>query len=128
MKTQGRRRATEEPPVRTIMRLLLGPIVWAFHFSALYGFQSLACDKGVGAAGPRLLELDAIAIFSAAVTIVALSVLALTGFVPRHGHQSIGELQTFLEFTARFLILLSIAGILLVFTTALIIPACPSLR
>jgi len=128
MKTPGRPRATERPAIATILRLLAGPIVWALHFTALYGFQSLACDKRMGAPGAQLLDLDAVQVFSWAATIVALVVLALAGFAPRHSRQGDGELQDFVESTARFLILLSTAGILLVAATALVIPACPSLR
>jgi hypothetical protein len=128
MKTPGRPRATESPAVATILRLLAGPIVWALHFTAIYGFQSLACDRRVGLAGTQLLDLDAVELFSVAATIIAVVVLALAGFAPRHSRQGEGELQDFVESTARLLILLSTAGILLVAATALVIPACPSLR
>lgn len=36
----------------TALRILAGPLLWALHFAALYGFTALACARGGAAAIP----------------------------------------------------------------------------
>ncbi len=71
-----------------------GAIVWAIHFSILYGFAALACARGLGGAVPWV---------SLAATLAALGAVAVIAArnVPRRG-----------EFTAW--LALSVAGLALV--------------
>ena len=39
------------------LRISLGVILWALHFTVIYGFTALACARGFGAAAPWAVGL-----------------------------------------------------------------------
>ena len=43
---------TARPDWITMLRLSSGVIIWALHFTVIYGFTALACARGFGAAAP----------------------------------------------------------------------------
>lgn len=51
----------------------LGVLVWAAHFSVLYGFTALACARGFAPAIPWVTGLATLAALAAAVAIAAWS-------------------------------------------------------
>jgi len=42
---------------RTALRMALGPIAWAAHFLAIYGFTGIACARGFGGWVPAAIGL-----------------------------------------------------------------------
>lgn len=56
-------------------RLWVGPLVWAAHFLAIYGFTALACERNVAAG---LLGVGIVVWFIGAATLVAAAVLLVT--------------------------------------------------
>jgi hypothetical protein len=50
----------------TALRISSGPLVWALHFTALYGFTALACARGFTAAIPWVVGVSTVVLGSAA--------------------------------------------------------------
>lgn len=40
------------PDFTTMLRMTSGVMVWALHFTAIYGYTALACARGFGASAP----------------------------------------------------------------------------
>jgi hypothetical protein len=58
----------------TMLRMASGVMVWALHFTAIYGFTALACARGFGSAAPWVV---AVATLIAAVLVIVVIVLNL---------------------------------------------------
>ena len=55
----------------TMLRISSGVIVWALHFTAVYGYTALACARGFGATAPWVVgAATLVAALAAAVIIV----------------------------------------------------------
>jgi hypothetical protein len=116
----------------TIIYLLLGPIVWALHFTTVYFSQSLICAREFAIA-PRasIYSIEAIVV---AATLIALTVLVLIAFAQTRLAHMFGEHRAH-EGERRFqrrlmmaLVLLSAISITYVGTTVLFAHACATLR
>lgn len=110
----------------TIAFLLLGPIVWAVHFGALYGVQSVACAvaSSGGAARPWIIAFILVA------TIIALAVLGASLARPRH-FEALLHARTWPEHQLAFqrramrvLVILSVFAVAAPATALPIIDAC----
>lgn len=55
---------------RTALRLSAGPIAWALHFAAIYGFTGVACARGLPGAVPWAIGAATLAAGAACVAIV----------------------------------------------------------
>jgi hypothetical protein len=55
---------------RTALRLSAGPIAWALHFAAIYGFTGVACARGLAGAVPWAIGVATLAAGAACVAIV----------------------------------------------------------
>lgn len=55
----------------TALRILAGPLLWALHFAALYGFTALACARGFGAAVPWVVVAATLVAAAAAIAVIA---------------------------------------------------------
>ncbi len=58
-----------------------GAIVWAAHFTVLYGFTALACARGFSAAIPWVTGAATLAALGAAAVIIARSIPSRAHFV-----------------------------------------------
>ncbi len=110
------------PPVRQpaiILRLWVGPLVWAAHFLAIYGFTALACARNAG--------VSVVVWFILAVTLFAGAVLGVTiGLALRDGRFSpsltgLAEFLHGLTITIASLVMLALVWEAL---PALFIPVC----
>jgi hypothetical protein len=50
----------------TALRISAGPLLWALHFAALYGFTALACARGFAAAIPWVIAVSTVVLAAAA--------------------------------------------------------------
>ena len=65
-------------------RLWMGPLVWAAHFLAIYGFTALACERNVATEG--WFGIGIVTWFIAAATLAAVTALLVTiGVAVRDG-------------------------------------------
>lgn len=55
---------------RTALSLSAGPITWALHFAAIYGFTGVACARGLATAVPWAIGIATLAAGAACVAIV----------------------------------------------------------
>lgn len=86
--------ATEFFP--TALRIAAGAIVWALHFTVLYGFAALACARGFAGAVPWV---------SGAASVLALTAVAL---ILARSHPHRGEFESWLAFSIAALALVAI--------------------
>jgi hypothetical protein len=115
----------------TIVYVLLGPIVWAIHFGAIYFFQSLMCAREIAfdTVGNLDGQLMIVAATVAALAIVAAFVLAPERVAVAVKAASAGSDQrAFQTRLMRLLALLSAVGIAFAGWAAILIPSCPALR
>jgi len=52
------------------LRISLGVVLWALHFTVIYGFTALACARGFGSAAPWLVGVATAAAAAAAIAII----------------------------------------------------------
>ena len=52
------------------LRISLGVVLWAVHFTVIYGFTALACARGFGSAAPWLVGVATVAAGAAAIVII----------------------------------------------------------
>ena len=52
------------------LRIPLGIVVWALHFTLVYGFTALACARGFGAAAPWVVGAATLIAAAAALAII----------------------------------------------------------
>ena len=55
---------------RTALRLSAGPIAWAVHFAAVYGFTGVACARGLAGSVPWAIGLATLAAGAGCVALV----------------------------------------------------------
>ena len=59
-----------DPDYVTLLRMSSGVIVWALHFTAIYGFTALACARGFGASAPLVVGAATLVAAAAAIFII----------------------------------------------------------
>jgi hypothetical protein len=67
--------------MRRALWIASGVIVWALHFTALYGFTALACARGFPRALPWVIGAATLAAAALAVAIIALAYSKRRDFV-----------------------------------------------
>jgi hypothetical protein len=123
------REGAASPPhqklVGTILYLLLGPIVWAVHFTIIYSTHALLCERGL-AGGP----LDARLIIAVATGIgLVISIAAtLAGWRSRRANRDTQGVSAFQRDVMSLLALLATIGIAFGGATALFVTPCLLLR
>ncbi len=80
----------------TALRISAGAIVWAVHFTVLYGFAALACARGFAGAIPWVCGAASVLALAAVLLILALN-------LPRRG-----EFESWLAFSIAALALVGI--------------------
>jgi len=98
--------------------VLIGPILWALHFTALYMTHTLVCVS-LASEAPKLIPF--IIIFA---TILAAAPILLFLFWPRLLARWHGDSGAFLRATLKLLLVLSLIAILWGGITGFIVPAC----
>ncbi|CAI08698.1 hypothetical protein [Aromatoleum aromaticum] len=68
--------------VATSLRLSAGVIVWALHFSVIYGLTALACARGAPQAVPWVIGIATVVASGACVAIIARELGRGAGFEP----------------------------------------------
>jgi hypothetical protein len=113
------------PAASTIIYVLIGPIVWALHFFALYGPQSMLCARGLPEAVPPIV---AVATLAAAATLLfaiwrpgRLARLMRADGWPQAPQQ-------FLRHVMQALAVLSLFAVAAAAAVALFVPSCAALR
>jgi hypothetical protein len=53
------------------LRISLGVVLWALHFTLVYGFTALACARGFGASAPWFVLAATVVAAAAAIAIIA---------------------------------------------------------
>ena len=53
------------------LRISLGVVLWALHFTLIYGFTALACARGFGASAPWFVGGATVVAAAAAIAIIA---------------------------------------------------------
>jgi hypothetical protein len=100
-------------PISDLVGSLIGPIVWAAHFFALYGAETLIClDGGPGLGNMRL--------FAAAITAIAVGILLASIIWTRRSHGRVPALRNI----SNILSLISIGAIAATALPATIVPTC----
>jgi hypothetical protein len=117
--------------IRSIISLLLGPVIWTVHLATTYVVQSTLCAFGVSAGA--IAGIDPVFWTVAIATAMALAVLAAStwGLVPAMRRMQSAEERAatrFFERTALFLSLLAGIGILWSGVTVLVVHPCATLR
>jgi hypothetical protein len=98
--------------------MLLGPIVWALHLTAVYGAHALLCARGSAAAGVPVI---------AVATLAALAPLGVA-FAALWRAGEAESTQRFQRRVAVLLIVLSAVGIVWAGATVMFVAACAPLR
>lgn len=52
------------------LRISLGVVLWALHFTVIYGFTALACARGFGASAPWFVGGATVVAAAAAIAII----------------------------------------------------------
>ncbi len=52
------------------LRISLGVLVWALHFTAVYGFTAIACARGFGASAPWVVGAATVVAAAVAIGII----------------------------------------------------------
>lgn len=111
----------------TIFYILLGPLLWAAHFTLIYFMQSMLCAHQAAGGG-------AVPAVVGGATILFLAAAGAALAAPRRAQAAMGAAgwpaaeAGFHTTLMRLLALLSAAGILWAGLAALVIPDCPALR
>lgn len=102
---------------------LLGPLVWALHFGAIYLGHHLACETALR--GGRAIDLFVLAVTGVAALVLGFGVAAprITRRLMRLSDTS-HSIDTFMTAAMRVLSLLSLFGVLWAGAAALFVAAC----
>jgi len=115
---------------RTLLFLLIGPIVWGGHGVLMYASHTLLCALGLS--GGTLLGWEPMRAISAVATATALGMILVALFAPqpisRLLRMQAGVDWRFYRSSAAVLAVLSAAGIAWSGAMAFLIPACVPLR
>lgn len=98
--------------------VLVGPLLWALHFTALYLIHTLVCVSLAGEA-PALVP-----IIIAVATLLAAAPILLFLFWPRLLRRYHGDAGSFLRAILTLLLILSLAAVAWGGMSALLVPAC----
>ena len=116
----------------TILYLLLGPIIWAAHMTAIYFSQSMLCAHGL--ANSSVAGIDVVPGIVAAATIAALAILfaaillpGSTARIARAAGSPIAE-RTFHRRIMAALAILSAVGVAWAGLAVIFVQDCPPLR
>lgn len=111
-------RSSRESFVLVSIILLMGPLLWALHFAALYLIHTLVCVN-LASDAPTLVP-----IIIAVATLLAAAPILLFLFWPRLLSRYRGDAGSFLRATLTLLLVLSLGAIAWGGMSALLIPAC----
>jgi len=104
-----------------ILLLFAGPLVWAVHFVAIYGFAGVVCAR-TGAAQAQWLGIHLLAWGVCALGVAALAALATCfALAPRTAEP---DNRSFVRITSRGLLLLAGVAVLWETISVLMLPAC----
>jgi hypothetical protein len=109
------------PLARTMLTMLFGPIVWAVHFTLLYGTHTIVCAR---AATGEVATATALA-----ATVAALALLlagAVVAYRRREAMQHASPTARFCRDVMMLLTLLSACGVTWAGATALLVAPCPA--
>ena len=90
--------------------MAFAPLVWALHFTALYGVTAVACARGVSALIPGAIVIATVVAMAAMLAIVKLAHRARDHFI---------------RWISRSLAGLGVLAIVFEAVTVLLVPACP---
>ena len=77
----------EQKFISPMLFMLVGLLIWAAHFTVIYGFNALACARGFETAS--IGGLPAVPLGVIIVTLLALGCLAVTGYLAWNGRQPV---------------------------------------
>ena len=109
------------PLARTMLTMLFGPIVWAVHFTVLYGTHTIVCARATTGQAATITALTA--------TIAALVLLFAGGFAAYRRRAMTHDASVVARFrrdVMLLLTLLSACGVAWAGATALIVAPCPA--
>ncbi|RKE70633.1 hypothetical protein DFP91_2873 [Pseudorhodoplanes sinuspersici] len=109
--------AYTQPLLRTLLLVLIGPLVWATHLLIIYGATTIVCS--------RTLSETALPAIIVAASFIALTVLCATAIMSARTRAL--RSQPFLRRVSLTLSLLSVIGIFWAGSTVTILPACRSM-
>lgn len=105
----------------TILRLFSGPLIWAAHFLAIYGFAGLACARRLQYA--EWLGIGVVTWAVGALTLAAVAAVLLPGARADY-RQTPRDSAGFIRWTGAALGLLSVLAIAWEALPVLLVPAC----
>ncbi len=111
-------------PGAVTWRLWVGPLVWATHFLAIYGFTALACARIVE---PGWFGVGAVPWFVGAATLVAAAALLVTiGFAVRDGRRAVSsqEPSRFMHSLTAAIASLALLAVVWETLPVLLVPVC----
>ena len=119
--------APSRSAIATLAYLLIGPLVWALHFTTLYGVQSIVCTLEPG--GVELAPgLDAVRLALAGASVGALIALVVLPATLRPLVLRGDDVDADLRAMMRTLCGLSALAILAATIPVASLPSCPALR
>jgi hypothetical protein len=107
----------------TALWLLVGPVVWALHFTILYGAHTLLCAVR-GPDGGRAVMLVAVVATGAALAMLAVAMLGARSPRAEAGSSDRTAAAAFVRSATSWLIVLSAIAIVWAGAAALVVPAC----
>lgn len=111
--------------IRLTLTSMSGPLVWALHFSVVYGGQHVACAAGgLGTAPIRWGIIIATLVACLALVLVFIMARKLVQPDPPFDE----DVPVFLHSVTNYLLGLSLFAVLASGLAGLILPGCPSLR
>lgn len=109
------------PFTHDFLLLFTGPLVWAVHFLAIYGFTGIVCARSLAGASWLGIGLATWVIGGAGVVAIAAIALLCLGVKP---NAATPDNRSFVRWMAIGLGLLSITAIVFETLTVLLVPAC----
>jgi hypothetical protein len=109
----------QTPLARTMLTMLFGPIVWAMHFTVLYGTHTIVCARATTG--------DAATITALVATVAALALLLAEVFAAyrrRDAAHDASAVTRFCRDVMLLLTLLSACGVAWAGATALLVAPC----
>jgi NO-binding membrane sensor protein with MHYT domain len=106
------------PVGRALLALLAGPLVWALHFSVVYGAHAILCAREF----PKPVAVWSVLI----ATVVAVAALVAIGM--RSVPAETASEQGFRRSVSALLLVLSMVGVVWAGATVAFVPVCEPLR
>lgn len=116
----------------TVLYMLLGPVLWAAHFTIAYAAHWSLCATGL--ADIRIIGIGIVPMIITLATLAMLAVLAWASLRPRRAARIFraggweNPAQSFHASVMRLLALLSAFGIIAAALSPLMLPVCTGLR